>query len=279
MEDGLVWATIVQKPHQFGYQSMRVLKELRDGRPVPPAVDTGVTTVTRENLAPFWSAARSRAGRRSARRVRARARGAGTVARHHGVLSRSRHRSARPAGRDPCHGPAAGRAAAARDAGRLHRARTHAHGFRRRIPIAVRRAPARRHQLVRAGIRGRADPGDDARGPRARRSRAIDEVRGQFSRVRQHEIAIAAALREALNALFEKLDPDALEEQLGRRTPGSAAPDVRAQLWSRYRDCSRDRAGRRHRIAGRVPGRIRARLRVGHAAGPPVPGDPDDRDA
>jgi ribose transport system substrate-binding protein len=55
VKDGLIWATIVQKPHQFGYQSMRILAELRDGRPVPPAIDTGVTTVTRENLAPFWS--------------------------------------------------------------------------------------------------------------------------------------------------------------------------------------------------------------------------------
>jgi ribose transport system substrate-binding protein len=54
VEDGLIAATIVQKPYQFGYQSMRVLAELHAGKQVPPIVDTGLTTVTRENLASFW---------------------------------------------------------------------------------------------------------------------------------------------------------------------------------------------------------------------------------
>jgi ribose transport system substrate-binding protein len=55
VEDGLIYATIVQKPYQFGYQSMRVLKELREGKTLPTTVDTGITTVTKENLAQFWS--------------------------------------------------------------------------------------------------------------------------------------------------------------------------------------------------------------------------------
>lgn len=55
VEDGLIFATIVQKPYQFGYQSMRVLKELTDGKTVPSTVDTGITTVTKENLAQFWA--------------------------------------------------------------------------------------------------------------------------------------------------------------------------------------------------------------------------------
>lgn len=55
VEDGLIQATIVQRPFQFGYQSMRALAALSEGRTVPAIVDTGITTVTRTNLAPFWS--------------------------------------------------------------------------------------------------------------------------------------------------------------------------------------------------------------------------------
>jgi predicted component of type VI protein secretion system len=65
-------------------------------------------------------------------------------------------------------------------------------------------------------------------------SRAVDEIRGQFARARSHEIAIAAALRDALAAVFEKLNPEALEEQLGRRAGGAVGPDMQARLWSRY---------------------------------------------
>jgi ribose transport system substrate-binding protein len=59
VEDGVIEATIVQKPYQFGYQSMRVLKELREGKQLPATVDTGITTVTKENLAAFWSELRA----------------------------------------------------------------------------------------------------------------------------------------------------------------------------------------------------------------------------
>jgi ribose transport system substrate-binding protein len=55
VEDGLIYATIVQKPYQFGYQSMRVLKEIQEGKPVPAVVDTGITTVTKANLTAFWN--------------------------------------------------------------------------------------------------------------------------------------------------------------------------------------------------------------------------------
>jgi ribose transport system substrate-binding protein len=55
VEDGLIHATIVQKPFEFGYQSMRLLKDARDGKPVPPAYDPGITTVTRQNLKEFWA--------------------------------------------------------------------------------------------------------------------------------------------------------------------------------------------------------------------------------
>src|SRR5687768_7537977 len=143
----------------------------------------------------------------------------------------------RGAGIDPLGLPAEIRATALQQAGQLLRetlvgftelARTRtdfaeefriASGARRRDATSSFAQVSAVEQILEMMLAGRG-PGD---------SRAIDEVRGQFSRVRQHEIAIAAALREALNALFEKLDPDALEEQLGRRTPGSSAPDIRAQ--------------------------------------------------
>ncbi len=64
--------------------------------------------------------------------------------------------------------------------------------------------------------------------------RAVDEVRAQFARARQHESAMTSALREALAAVFEKLNPEALEEQLGRRSQGVAGAELQARLWNRY---------------------------------------------
>jgi ribose transport system substrate-binding protein len=52
VEDGLIHATVVQKPFEFGYQSMRLLKEARDGKPVA-RYDPGITTVTRQNVREF----------------------------------------------------------------------------------------------------------------------------------------------------------------------------------------------------------------------------------
>ena len=54
IEEGLISATIVQKPFEFGYQSMKILKEAKDGKPVPATVDTGITTVDKSNLSTFW---------------------------------------------------------------------------------------------------------------------------------------------------------------------------------------------------------------------------------
>jgi ribose transport system substrate-binding protein len=53
IEDGLIQATVVQKPFEFGYQSMRLLKDLRDGRPITETYDPGIVTVTRQNLREF----------------------------------------------------------------------------------------------------------------------------------------------------------------------------------------------------------------------------------
>jgi ribose transport system substrate-binding protein len=58
VEDGIVYATIVQKPFEFGYQSMRLLKDVKDGKPVPDWYNPGITTVTKKNLAEFWTTLR-----------------------------------------------------------------------------------------------------------------------------------------------------------------------------------------------------------------------------
>jgi ribose transport system substrate-binding protein len=54
VEDGLIDSTIVQKPFEFGYQSMKLLKDLADGKSVPAVVDTGIQTIRKDNLKEFW---------------------------------------------------------------------------------------------------------------------------------------------------------------------------------------------------------------------------------
>ena len=92
-------------------------------------------------------------------------------------------------------------------------------------------------------------------------ARAVDEIRAQFTRARQHEVAMAAALREALSAVFEKLNPEALEEQLGRRAQGVAGAELQARLWNRYLERFRATVQSGDAGARRLPGRVRACLR------------------
>jgi ribose transport system substrate-binding protein len=55
VQDGLISATIVQRPFQFGYQSIKALKDLKDGKQVPTVIDTGILTVKKDNLDQFWN--------------------------------------------------------------------------------------------------------------------------------------------------------------------------------------------------------------------------------
>jgi ribose transport system substrate-binding protein len=57
--DGLIYATITQKPFEFGYQSMKVLKDAKDGKPFEKSVDTGLVTVKKPNLDQFWDQLRT----------------------------------------------------------------------------------------------------------------------------------------------------------------------------------------------------------------------------
>jgi type VI secretion system protein ImpI len=102
-------------------------------------------------------------------------------------------------------------------------------GARRRDATSPLVQIAAVEQILEMMLAGRG-PGD---------TRAIDEVRGEFARARHHEIAVAAALREALAAVIEKLNPDVLEEQLGRRAAGAGDASLQARLWNRYRDLFR----------------------------------------
>lgn len=55
VRDGLISATIVQRPFQFGYQSVKALKDLRDGKTLPARLDTGILVVDKANLDQFWN--------------------------------------------------------------------------------------------------------------------------------------------------------------------------------------------------------------------------------
>jgi ribose transport system substrate-binding protein len=55
VQDGAIYATVVQRPFQFGYQSIKALKDLKDKKVVPPVVDTGILTVKKENVDQFWN--------------------------------------------------------------------------------------------------------------------------------------------------------------------------------------------------------------------------------
>jgi type VI secretion system protein ImpI len=148
----------------------------------------------------------------------------------------------RGAGIDPIALPAEVRGVALAQAGQLLReslvgfaelARTRADfasefgissGARRRDATGAFARIAAVEQVLEMMLAGRG-PGD---------ARAVDEIRAQFARARQHEVAMTAALREALAAVFEKLNPEALEEQLGRRAQGVAGAELQARLWNRY---------------------------------------------
>ena len=97
-------------------------------------------------------------------------------------------------------------------------------GARRRDATGAFARIAAVEQILEMMLAGRG-PGD---------ARAVDEIRAQFARARQHEVAISGALREALAAVFEKLDPEGLEVQLGRRAQGVAGAELQARLWKRY---------------------------------------------
>jgi ribose transport system substrate-binding protein len=55
VREGTIFATVVQKPYEFGYRSIKVLKELKDGKTPPGVIDTGIEVVRKANVDEFWA--------------------------------------------------------------------------------------------------------------------------------------------------------------------------------------------------------------------------------
>jgi predicted component of type VI protein secretion system len=67
----------------------------------------------------------------------------------------------------------------------------------------------------------------------------VDAARQGFADARRHELAVAAALKEAVNDMLVHIDPDELEMQFGRGTRGTADAGAFARYWQRYRELFR----------------------------------------
>jgi len=69
IQDGVIFATVVQKPYEFGYQSMHVLKSLVSGDdsmvPEDGLIDTGVTVVKEDNVKVFWAKLKEMVGEKA----------------------------------------------------------------------------------------------------------------------------------------------------------------------------------------------------------------------
>ncbi|QOV88581.1 ABC transporter substrate-binding protein [Humisphaera borealis] len=50
MEEGKIQGLVAQNPEKMGYESVKVIVNKLDGKPVEPNVDTGVIVITKENL-------------------------------------------------------------------------------------------------------------------------------------------------------------------------------------------------------------------------------------
>jgi ribose transport system substrate-binding protein len=59
VQDGAIHSTVVQKPYEFGYQSVKVLAALARGKkdviPANGIVDTGVRVIDKSNIDSFWA--------------------------------------------------------------------------------------------------------------------------------------------------------------------------------------------------------------------------------
>ena len=51
LNDGVIYALIVQDPYRMGYDGIKTALAASKGEKVPAFVDTGVNTITKENMA------------------------------------------------------------------------------------------------------------------------------------------------------------------------------------------------------------------------------------
>ncbi len=59
IRDGAIYATVVQKPYEFGYQSVKILAAMARGEkvdiPADKIIDTGVDVIDKSNVDAFWA--------------------------------------------------------------------------------------------------------------------------------------------------------------------------------------------------------------------------------
>jgi type VI secretion system protein len=65
---------------------------------------------------------------------------------------------------------------------------------------------------------------------------AVNEIRRQFAKTLHHQQSMLVALRAALSAALDNLDPDQLEQRFGGTTRGPASADALARYWGLYRE-------------------------------------------
>jgi ribose transport system substrate-binding protein len=67
IKEGAIFSTVVQKPYEFGYQSVRILAALARGQkidiPANKIIDTGVEVLNKDNVDEFWSRLKKLTGR------------------------------------------------------------------------------------------------------------------------------------------------------------------------------------------------------------------------
>lgn len=67
VKDGVIFSTVVQKPYEFGYQSVRILAALARGEkvdvPANKILDQGVEVVNKQNVDTFWTTLKQRTGK------------------------------------------------------------------------------------------------------------------------------------------------------------------------------------------------------------------------
>jgi len=59
IKDGAIYSTVVQKPYEFGYQSVKMLAAMARGEkveiPANKIIDTGVEVINKDNVDEFWA--------------------------------------------------------------------------------------------------------------------------------------------------------------------------------------------------------------------------------
>lgn len=67
IKDGAIYATVVQKPYEFGYQSVKILAAMQRKEkidiPENKIIDTGVDVITRDNVDEFWAKLKKMTGK------------------------------------------------------------------------------------------------------------------------------------------------------------------------------------------------------------------------